>query len=35
MIGHVQDQATLPIGAQARLDSSKQSLRTTGAYLAD
>ncbi len=35
MIGHVQDQATLPIGAQARLDSSKRSLRTTGVYLAD
>ena len=35
MIGHVSDQATLPIGAQAYLDSSKLTLRTAGAYLAD
>ena len=35
MIGHVSDQATLPIGAKAYLDSSKLSLRSAGAYLAD
>ena len=35
MIGHVSDQATLPIGAQAHLDTSKLTLRAVGAYLAD
>ena len=35
MIGHVSDQATLPIGAEVYLDASNLTLRTAGAYLLD
>ena len=33
MIGHVKDQAVLPMGAMARLDSGAGTLRVTGQYL--
>ena len=33
MIGHVKDQAVLPMGAMARLDSGARTLRVTGQYL--
>ncbi|MEK9591579.1 MAG: LD-carboxypeptidase [Gammaproteobacteria bacterium] len=33
MIGHVKDQAVLPMGAMAHLDSSARTLRVTGQYL--
>ena len=34
MIGHVRDQAVIPIGAQAELDADSQTLTVTGSYLA-
>lgn len=33
MIGHIEDQATLPIGALAELDANAQTLRIIGNYL--
>ena len=33
MIGHTEDQATLPIGGRAILDADKQTLTTAGPYL--
>ena len=33
MIGHVPDQATVPIGAKVVLDADAQTLTTAGPYL--
>jgi muramoyltetrapeptide carboxypeptidase LdcA involved in peptidoglycan recycling len=33
MIGHIEDQATLPVGALAELDADSQTLRVIGNYL--
>lgn len=33
MIGHIEDQATLPVGAMAELDANTQTLRIIGSYL--
>ena len=33
MIGHIDDQATVPVGAMARLDADQQQLTVIGPYL--
>lgn len=33
MIGHIKDQATLPIGARVSLDADRQQLTVQGDYL--